>query len=189
MPSYDYTIFDAAVPPDARPAGTQGVLGYVGGRATHVWRPAEWLPFRVVRQFPAWVADLSADPRHQADAAVAAVKALGWAAYEPEPERRAIIYDMETAADPAFYAVLASVTDLAGFVAVAYGSLSTVLQCAAADVLAAEWDDKAKIPAGQTIHGKQYKANVPLGGTEVDYSIIDAWLYQRGGQGARHQPK
>jgi hypothetical protein len=185
MANYDFTMFDAAVPPWARPAGTVATMGYIGGRATHTWTPQQWRPFASTRQFPAWVADLSKHPAQQADAAVAAALALGWAAHEPAPGTRAIIYDLEDQADAAWYAVAASTTALHGFTAVVYGSLSTVLQNAASDVLAAKWDDSAVIPEGQTIHGKQYKDNVQYGSTVIDYSVIDQWLMQRGGVGIR----
>ena len=61
-----------------------------------------------------------------------------------------------------------------------------MLANAASDVWAAAWDGEAVIPAGQTIHGHQDQANVPYAGTQVDYSVIDAWLYERGGVGPRH---
>jgi hypothetical protein len=183
----EYTIFDAAIPPLRPPSLCAGVLGYIGGRADHVWTPQQWQPFRDMRQFPGWVADLSADPEADADAAVAAALRLGWAADEPGDQRRAIILDMETSTDAAWYARAAVRVGVRGFVPVAYGSESTVLQCAASDVLAAAWDDVPDLLPGQTIHGHQYQAQVPIGGTFVDFSIIDEWLYQRGGVGPRRQ--
>ena len=73
------------------------------------------------------------------------------------------------------------------FTPVAYGSLSTVLMNAAVDVWAASWNGEAVVPPGQTIHGHQDQADVPFAGTRVDYSVVDAWLFERGGVGPRHE--
>jgi hypothetical protein len=180
-------IFDAANPPSTAPGGMAGVMGYVGGPgATHVWTPAEWQPFAHLAQFPVWVADLGADPAAQASQATAAARGLGWAAFMPEPGRRAIIADLEASADPAWYERWAAEVTADGFIPVAYGSLSTVLGNAAEAVLAADWDVIPVIPAGQTLHGLQYEADVAMLGTLLDFSVFDAWLFARGGQGARH---
>jgi hypothetical protein len=183
-----YQIMDAAYPPATVPAGVQGVIGYLASPAAlHSWEPREWLPFQHLRQFPMWVAALTGSPTQQAEIAVSQVLSLGWAAHEPAPYTRAIGIDMEASAEPAFYAIMAEIISGAGFAPFAYGSLSTVLGNAADDVLVADWDDTAVIPAGQDIHGGQYLANVPYGSTKVDYSLFDGWLYQRGGRGARRQ--
>jgi hypothetical protein len=96
------------------------------------------------------------------------------------------VIDMETDVAPEFYGAIASAVEAGGFVPVAYGSLSTVLGNAAADVIAADWDGIKTIPPGQTIHGVQYAANVKAGGGTVDYDLFDAWLMARGGVGPRH---
>jgi hypothetical protein len=180
-----YTVIDAARPPMYLPLDVDGVLGYIGGVATHVWSPAEWKPFAGVRQFPCWVAEGGAADT-QAVAAVAAARRLGWAPDMPIGETRVIVIDMETAVEPAWYKIMAAGILSGGFVPVCYGSLSTVLGNAASDVLAADWDGIAEIPAGQTIHGVQYRANVSIGATVVDYSVFDGWLFGRGGRGLRH---
>jgi len=181
-----YTVIDAARPPAYVPVDVDGVLGYIGGAATHVWAPGEWRPFAAVRQFPTWVAELKVSPTAQALAAARAAEALGWAAGLPGAETRVIVCDLETSVDVAWYANWAAAVGARGFVSVAYGSLSTVLGNAASDVLAADWDGIAAIPAGQTIHGVQYRANVSIGATVVDYSVFDGWLFGRGGRGLRH---
>ena len=181
-----YRVFDAAYPPPAAPPGCQGVLGYIGGsRATHVWPATAWLPFRGLRQFPCWVPSLNDNPARAAQLAVAAALKLGWAP-GPKVGPRVIVYDLEADANRAWYAPCAEETIHGGFVPVAYGSLSTVLQNAASDVWAADWNGEQVIPAGQTIHGHQDQADVAFGGTRVDYSVVDAWLYERGGVGPRH---
>jgi hypothetical protein len=179
-------VIDAAYPPADPPPGVGGIMGYVGGNAYHTWTPAEWAPFHGVRQFPIWVAELNESPQVTGRAAVAATARLGWVAHAADT--RVIVIDMETQADPAWWSGMAEVVTAAGYVPVAYGSLSTVLGNDAAHVLAADWDGIAKIPAGATIHGVQFAANVSLGGVSVrvDYSLFDSWLMARGGVGPRH---
>ncbi len=182
-----HQVIDAAYPPETLPPGVVGVLGYIGGRmADHTWTLEQWLPFASVRQFPVWVADTGAPSGSEGWNAVDAAHRLGWSAKMDAPDTRLIICDMEMSTDRVWYAGWAAAVTRGGFVPVAYGSLSTVLQVAAADVLAAEWDDLAAIPAGQTIHGKQDRANVPFAGTLIDYCVIDDWFYEKGGVGRRH---
>jgi hypothetical protein len=183
-----YRVVDAAYPPGTPPPGCQGVLGYIGGsRATNVWTRDQWLPFAHLHQFPAWVPATTDNPVEAGQFAVRAARELGWA---PKPSvagwQRVIVIDLETIEDRAWYAQCAAAITGGGFIPVAYGSLSTVLANAASDVIAADWDGQAVIPPGQTIHGHQDQANVPYDGTQVDYSAIDEWLYDRGGVGPRH---
>jgi len=179
---------DAAYPPPACPPGIAGVLGYIGGPlVTHTWPTAAWLPFAHVRQFPLYVGDLGRDPAPQASQAVDRMFALGWSPWLGGAARRALIIDLETGADPAWYERFAAVVLRGGYVPVVYGSASTVLGNAASDVLVAEWDNMPDIPPGQTIRGIQYKSDVPLENTKVDYSVIDDWLLARGGIGPRRQ--
>lgn len=177
-------VIDAAYPPPAIPAGVTGIMGYIGGAATHVWMPKEWAPFASIRQYPIWVADLNESATSQGMAAVKAAEALGWA--PREADTRVIVIDMEASANAAFYEAMEVEIIADGYVPVCYGSLSTVLGNAAADVIAADWDGIKSIPAGQTIHGVQYAANVKAGGGTVDYDLFDAWLMARGGVGPRH---
>ena len=176
-------VIDAAYPPAMVPAGVSGVMGYVGGAAAHVWTPTEWKPFHAIRQFPIWVAEIIESPQVSARGAVAAVGKLGWAAHEADT--RVIVCDLETQVDPGWYAEWATAIGNAGYLSVAYGSLSTVLGNSAVDVIAADWDGIKSIPAGQTIHGVQYAANTKVGGTVIDSSIFDSWLMARGGVGPR----
>ncbi len=178
-------VFDAAYPPQSAPPGCAGVLGYIGGaRATRVWTVAEWQRFGHLRQYPCWVPRVGDDPAAEAHGAVAAALRLGWAAHEQFT--RVIVGDLETGIDAAWWAAFADEVDAAGFAAVAYGSLSTVLLNAAVDVWAASWDDLPELLPGQTIRAKQDQAAVPFGGTQIDLSVIDEWLLARGGIGPRH---
>ena len=181
-----YRVFDAAYPPATPPPGCTGVLGYIGGsRAAHVWPAAAWKPFHALRQFPCWVPSTSDNPAEAGQFAVRAARELGWAP-GPSVGARVIVCDLETIEDRAWYATFAAEVTAGKFTSVAYGSLSTVLQNAADTIWAADWNGEAVIPAGQTLHGHQDQANVPYAGTQVDYSVIDAWLYQLGGVGPRH---
>jgi hypothetical protein len=176
-----YKVFDAAVPPATAPPGAQAVLGYIGrpGQTPHVWTLPEWQRFGRLRQFPCWVPDLTAPGNIEADAAIEAAMMLGWAPGQPNP--RAIVCDLETHEVPAWYNSWAAGIIDRGFTPVAYGSLSAVLANAADDVWAADWNDVPRLQPGQTIHGTQYVA-----GGAVDWSVIDSWLWDRGGEGPRH---
>lgn len=184
-----HQIFDAANPPASAPLIAEGALGYLGGpRATHTWTLDQWQPFSKLRQFPAYVPDIGTNPLSQAREAVQLALALGWSDKMQGAEQRAIIVDMETSADPAWYDKFATDVSAHGFMAVAYGSLSTVLGNAADDVIAADWNwDVPTIPPGQTFHGGQYTTGVKFGGTVLDYSSFDDWLFNRGGVGKRHR--
>jgi len=180
------TVIDAAYPPRTLPPGIDGIMGYIGGpKATHVWTAAEWEPFAAVRQFPAYVPDLTMNPIGQAVEAVELAERRGWAPHMPAAETRVIVFDTETTVNRSWWMSMAANVLAGGFIPVDYGSLSTVLENAAADNIVADWDGIKAIPAGQTIHGAQYRANVPLLWTTVDYSVFDGWLMARGGVGPR----
>jgi hypothetical protein len=177
-----YTVMDAAVPPLTLPPAAQAVAGYIGGRATHTWTLAEWLRFSRVPQFPIWVADLGQSPALEAGAAVEAMLHRGWAKM-PEPGTRALVVDMENLADPAWYGAFALVVKRNGMTPVCYGSASTVFDNNPAAVWSAQWDNIPDVLDGE--HGHQYRANVAYEGTQVDYSVFDAWLFARAGVGPR----
>jgi hypothetical protein len=185
---YGHVTIDAENPPASAPTAVEGVMGYLGGpRATRVWTLGDWVPFGTLKQYGIYVPDIGANPLSQGREAVQLALALGWSDKFTGAQQRAIIIDMETSANAAFYDKIATEISTHGFAPVAYGSLSTVLGNAADDVLAADWDDKAVIPPGQTVHGCQYLAQHPFKNTVIDYSVIDDWLYQRGGVGPRHK--
>ena len=180
-------VLDAAYPSAVVPAGIHGVMGYIGGpRAYHAWTLQEWLPFAELRQFPIYVPDIRRPPIDQGAEAVHLSVGLGWSDAMTGPEKRAIVLDMETSIDPAWYEQIANVIDQHGFTAVAYGSRSTVLGNGPDAVLLADWDNSDTVPGPiASVHGNQYSGNVELGGTLVDYSVFDQWLYHRGGVGTR----
>jgi hypothetical protein len=176
-----YKVFDASTPPLIAPPGAQAVLGYIGraGQTPHIWTLPEWDRFARLRQFPAWVPSIGANPTGDAILATGLAMNLGWAPHQPNP--RAIICDLETNIARDWYSLWAAQVIRDGFTPVAYGSLSTVLQNAALDVWAADWNDIPQLQPGQTIHGTQYVA-----GGAVDWSVVDSWLWDRGGEGPRH---
>jgi hypothetical protein len=177
-----HRVFDAATPPGTAPPGCQGVLGYIGGlRAARQWTLDDWLRFSHLKQYPCYVPDFTLETGQSAAVnAVGFMKALGWAPFF-NPGRRVVVCDLETLTERAWYQQFAAHVMNAGFEAVAYGSLSTVLANAAADVWAAAWDGDAVLLPGQVIHGHQYSST-----PAADYSVIDDWLWARGGQGPRH---
>ena len=183
-----HLIFDAETPPELIPVHAEGVMGYLGGpRAARAWTLEEWQRFDTIRQFPVYVADVTADPFMQAREALDLAVSLGWSDTMKGQETRLIVLDLETSADRAWYARAASRIEAEGFIAVAYGSLSTVLANAADDVLAADWNGNPAVPLGQVIHGGQFSANVPCQGTLVDWNNVDDWFFNRGGVGPRHR--
>lgn len=186
-----YPAFDAANPPGRVPPGMRVAMGYIGrpGFTPHVWSVPQWQVFARIPQIPYWVPNLSAPPAAEAQAAATAAKDLGWAPHMPGAKKRAIVFDFETAEGPydrAWWADCGAHLEEWGFTDVAYGSLSTVLELAATDLIVADWDGDPVIMPGQTIRGHQYQAGVAFDGTSIDYTMIDQWLYDRAGQGPRH---
>lgn len=176
--------FDAAYPPTSAPPGCTIVAGYIGGsEALNVWTPAEWQRFETLYQVPIWVPDTSGDPTAQASAAVAAAKTLGWAPFYNN--RRLIVFDLELAEVPAWYASVAAEVASQGFQAAAYGSLSTVLANKAAVVWSADWDGDYALNSGQSIEATQYVSDVAWQNTQVDYSAASDWWAAHSGVGPR----
>jgi hypothetical protein len=176
--------FDAAYPPASAPPGCTIVAGYIGGsEALNVWTPTEWRRFETLYQVPIWVPDTSGDPTTQASDACAAAKTLGWA--PNQPNRRLIVFDLELAEVPAWYASVAAEVASQGFQAAAYGSLSTVLANKAAVVWSADWDGDYALNQGQSIEATQYAADVAWDNTQVDYSAASDWWTAHCGVGPR----
>lgn len=182
-----HRCFDAAYPPSVAPDGFEAVLGYLGGgRALNVWTVPQWLVFHQLRQFPCWVPPIGSDPKAEAASAVAAAVELGWAADMPLGETRVIIGDLETEHDAAWWKAFSDGVMSGGFLAVAYGSISTIGGNLASDVWVADFDNVAQLVPGQTVHAKQDQADVWLNNSSIDISVIDEWMFARGGRGARH---
>lgn len=181
-----FKVFDAANPPATAPPGCAGVLGYIGGaRAARIWTLPEWERFAGLAQFPAWVPDTAQEnPQASAVRAGNAMRGLGWAPWQAD--RRVLVTDLETQVVARWFQQFAAELEQQGFTAVAYGSESAIADNFAADNWVAAWDGAAQLLPGQTIHAHQYQANVSFGGTQVDYSTVDDWLFARAGVGPRH---
>jgi hypothetical protein len=176
--------FDAAYPPTSAPPGCTVAAGYIGGsEALNVWTPAEWRRFRSLYQVPIWVPNTDADPKDQASQACAASKALGWAPNQPNP--RLIVFDLEMAEVPGWYASVAAEVAAQGFQAAAYGSLATVLANKAAVVWSADWDGDYALDHGQSIEATQYATDIAWQDTQVDYSAVSDWWTAHCGDGPR----
>lgn len=176
-----YRCFDAANPPDSTPPGCAAALGYVGapGRAYHIWTTAEWHAHPGTQQFPAWVPNLANHPVNEAGDILTAMHQAGWT----PGHLFAAVIDYETTgfAAAGWHSALTQSLGRFNVDGIAYGSESTVVQTEAAHLWVAKWDGVQELdPAGQTVHGHQYAANVPYGGTVVDYSVVDTWLMSRG---------
>jgi hypothetical protein len=158
-------------------------MGYIGGASAYrVWTRADWAPFHGIRQFPIWVPDVSGSSTaaEAGRAAVATANGLGW---KSSGGSRVIVCDLETTEDASWYKAFAAAVNNGGYYCVAYGSASTVTANGASNVMVAQYDGVADVPAGTV--GKQYQANVSYGSTQVDYSVISDWMFNRGGQGPR----
>lgn len=181
-----YKQFDAAFPPGSIPPGCQLAAGYIGrpGFTPHVWTPEEWQPFKNIRQIPIWVPDLTASPDSEAIAACEAAEKLGW--HKRISPIRTIVFDLETAEVPGWYQALAAQVTYQGFVACAYGSLSTVLKNGPLVTWSADWDGIFQIDqGGPTIEASQFSADQPFENTQVDYSACSQWWFNHAGEGAR----
>jgi hypothetical protein len=175
-------VFDAAYPPRTAPSSCSGVLGYIGGgRAYRTWTLADWEPFVNLKQFPCWVPKGTENAVADAKNAVDKANQLGWVS---KGGSRVIICDLETLEVPSWYHSWAMQVNAMGYYSVAYGSASTIDKNKATNVWIAQYNGAQSLPTDT--HAHQYAENVKFSTTEVDYSIIDDWMFDRGGVGRRH---
>lgn len=181
-----YQCFDASSQiPAEDPPGAEAVLGYLNSRpARDPWSLEDWLRFHHLRQFPAWVADLSLDGATgiaQARQAAEQAAGLGW------HKGRAIVADMEAIADLAWWLAWSREIVRLGYRPVWYGSGSVAPSAQDAPLRwLAEPDGLAELP--DHYQAKQYRWNVAVAGGVVDLSVMDAELFKHGGVGPRHSP-
>jgi hypothetical protein len=173
--------FDAAYPPPAPPPGAGAVLGYIGSdhldRDYHIWTPAEWLPFKDLRQFPVWECNPANSAAASAAAAVAEMRRLGWF------PGRALVGAMETYVAPDWWAAFEDEAIRLDAWPVCYGSESTVYRNFALRYWEALYDGIPALPAARpSTLAKQY---LSLG--SLDWSVVSPELLQHGGQGPRNQ--
>lgn len=179
-----YKCFDAAYPPASPVPGCAAAAGYIGaeGKTPHVWTVREWEVFSKLTLFPIWVPDLTVPPVKEAMDILHFMHLAGFPV-DVNGVIQAVIIDYETTGAPAigFHGQLADQLGKYRTEAVAYGSLTSVVQIEAAHVWSAEWNDVPSLNQwSQTVHAHQYEANVPWANTRVDYSIVDGYLMQRG---------
>lgn len=178
---------DASIPPAHAtdlPKGTEAILGYLGpaNRTPHVWTVDEWDRFGHMLQMGIWVPDLNADPIVQAVEAAKTAHGLGWYAHD----RRAILLDFEASADPAFIGEMGLKLREHGYVPIGYESTGVLNANPRLDgIVLAQPNQPPVVPAGQLIVGRQYKWNVPCGGTKVDLDVFDSVVRHLFGRGPR----
>jgi hypothetical protein len=173
--------FDAAYPPPAPPHGAGAVLGYISAagldRNYHTWTPAEWLPFKDLRQFPVMECNPANSATASAAAGVAEMRRLGWW------PGRALVGAMETFIAPHWWAAFQAEVAKLGMWPVCYGSESTVYGNHASAYWEAHYDGVPSLPAGRpSTLAKQY---LSLG--SLDWSVVSPELLQHGGLGPRNQ--
>jgi peptidoglycan hydrolase-like protein with peptidoglycan-binding domain len=116
------TFYDASNPPAHPPAGADGVCGYIGGDTPYVWTPADWDSQPARYRLPIFTRSDPPGPGAQADvtAALAQLHALG------APRGCLVAWDFETAVDAEYTQQVYSLLHDAGYVLIAYGSVSYV---------------------------------------------------------------
>ena len=181
--------FDAVKPPAAPPAGFQAAAIYVGGsQAERVWTHEDCLTVAHLAQFPFYVPDMVTDPTAQAADACRIAKSMGWSDYGG-PMRRVIVYDLETARDEEWWAVVQSITYRHGYLAVAYGSTGYVTENKADYYWGAHYGVPPVLPEGSEWWALQYEADFKLpDGTLIDLSVCSAEIMHHAGHGARKSP-
>jgi peptidoglycan hydrolase-like protein with peptidoglycan-binding domain len=115
-------FYDASTPPADPPAGADGVCGYIGGDTPHVWSLADWASQHARYRLPIFTRSDPPGPGAQADvtAALAQLKVIG------APKGCLVAWDFETAADPEYTQQVYLLLHDAGYLLIAYGSVSYV---------------------------------------------------------------
>lgn len=182
---------DAAFPGAALPAGTGILCAYVGGQfqpgapdTPHIWTGAEWNEYiekqPALRLLPIYVHDYPGPPEIDADNAVDAVRALGWALM-PGALRRVIAFDTEMLQDPSYVQAVENRMNARGFSCMPYGSNNYVKSNPASfGYWVADYVAHAPKTLGIGVQGCQWHA-----GTLWDYSVFSDAVYQACAAGLR----
>jgi len=178
--------WDAAFCPDPVPTEINGrrmaYAGfYLGGSsAFHIWSDAERrrLAASRLKAMPIWVPTPgSENPRQVALAAAAAMQAVR-IPHHATPWR-VLMWDMETGVqpDPPWLNVAADTLASRGYGSLVYGSpggSGLFSYAPRTGYIVADFDGKAtQYPHAHAV-GKQYQANVPVAGGEVDLDVLDS---------------
>lgn len=116
-------MYDAAYPP-ASPPNVDAVAGYIGGDTPHVWTAAEWARQPARYRLPIYV-------RSNPTIALAgpdATDTIAWLRAHKAPKGTAVALDLETAVHAAYVKAFDKAVHAAGWVVLAYGSLSTIFR-------------------------------------------------------------
>jgi hypothetical protein len=168
-----FRAFDAEVLPPGPVADCAAVLSYIGGALAGGVEPAaadQWNAASDggrLRQAPIWAAELGSSPTQQGHTACDVAKELGWV------PGRGIWLDMETSTDGLWVEDFIAAVKSNGYREVTYGSLSSVfLLPADAGYHVAQWNG-LPIVNGARVLAHQYAANITVGTTQVDLSVVE----------------
>jgi hypothetical protein len=142
-------FYDAAYPPEAPPAGADGVCGYIGGDALNVWSSTDWERQRARYRLPIFVRANPPGPGAEADVAAALkeLRALG------APQGTLVAWDMEASVDASYIRQVESLVNAGGYRLIVYGSQSSVHGNANPNGLywGADWTGKPHIASGNVM--------------------------------------
>lgn len=142
-------FYDAAYPPEAPPAGADGVCGYIGGDALNVWSSTDWEHQRARYRLPIFVRANPPGPGAEADVAAALkeLRALG------APQGTLVAWDMEASVDAGYIRQVESLVNAGGYRLIVYGSQSSVHGNANPNGLywGADWTGKPHIASGNVM--------------------------------------
>jgi hypothetical protein len=183
---------DAAFPGGQLPAGTSILAAYVGGEfqpgapdTPHIWTASEWNHYLDVdpnlRLLPIYTHNFPGDPVADANNAVDAVRALGWAPNMPGDLRRIIAVDLEVFVDPPYVSALGTEIGNRGFAMMPYGSNGEVKgNPPGIGYWVADLVMTAQKTLGTGVQGVQYRF-----GQQWDYNVFSQRVYDGCGVGRR----
>jgi hypothetical protein len=116
-------MYDAAYPPPSPPKW-EAVAAYIGGNTPHVWTIAEWNAQPARWRLPIYVRSNPGSHSPHADAALA----VAWLVLHNVPRGSAVALDLETAVNGPYVRAFDADLKAAGYVTLAYGSLSTIFR-------------------------------------------------------------
>lgn len=116
-------MWDAIVP-NAGPSSWPIAAGYIpGGDAYRGWTDKDWASEKARFRLPIWV---RSNPTTAVEGINEAHAAAAWAIKHGQPKGTCIALDLETAVDPAYVRAFNTALFQSGYLAMAYGSLSTI---------------------------------------------------------------
>lgn len=117
------SMYDAIVP-NAGPSGWPVAAGYIpGGDAYRGWTDQDWRAEKARYRLPIWV---RSNPRDSVEGINEGHAAVAWAIRHGQPKGTTIALDLELAVHPAYVNAFNVTLFQAGYLTMAYGSLSTI---------------------------------------------------------------